>query len=90
MDSVEVFGRPVATLVLALVLLLLAAGFLVSGVRGLRGRDVWVPDASGDPHASARPDFGTTERGRAARWAGLAFLAFGLALVGTAVRLLWR
>ena len=77
--------------VVAAILALLAAAIcLHSGVWGLRGHDVWLPPGGDSPHDTAMPDPGTTVRGRAARWVGLALVAAAIALLALAARLLWR
>jgi tellurite resistance protein TehA-like permease len=46
---------------------------LYTGVKGLRGRSIWVPNKIGDS--------GSTARGRAARAVGLIFVLLGLFLL---------
>jgi hypothetical protein len=82
----ELFGHPLYTLIPSALYAVRALGSFVSGVRGLRGRDVWMAGVADDPHASVRPDFFWVVRGRAARWTGLALAIVGVTFAIGAVR----
>ena len=82
----ELLGHPVHTLIPSALYAILGLGSLISGLRGLRGHDVWMATVADDPHASVRPDFFTVVRGRAARWTGLALVLVGVIFAIGAVR----
>ena len=77
-------ARPMGDAILALLVAFVGAGFIWEGIWGLRGRDLY---------ASVEVIRSEPLRGRAARWAGVVLLAFGILFLGLAVRLalrIWR
>jgi uncharacterized membrane protein YphA (DoxX/SURF4 family) len=71
-------------------LLALAVAFASSGVRGVRGRSVWIPSGSDDPHATAYPDSGTLVQGRWARPVGVVLLLLAAGCVLGALAIWFR
>jgi hypothetical protein len=85
----QILGHSTGTALLTVLVGFCAVACLYSGVWGLRGRSVWMPDSGPlDGALVMRPE-GTTATGRHARLAGAALLVIGAVFVGLAVHV-WR
>lgn len=86
----NILGHSAGTALVTLLLGVLAFGCAFSGVWGLLGRDVSLPDSGPlESAAPSPPEVVTTFRGQRARLAGVVLLAFALGLVVIALRV-WR
>ena len=84
----QILGHSAGTVVETVLIGLCAAGCLFSGVWGLRGRSVWMPDPGPFDGALSNSD-GQVVTGRGARVTGALLLLFGLILVYGAAHV-WR
>jgi hypothetical protein len=85
----QILGHSADTALLTLLLGFCAIACLFSGVWGLRGRSVWMPDPGPLDGALVQFPEGTTATGRYARLAGAALLLVGIVFAGLAVHV-WR
>jgi hypothetical protein len=77
--------REIADYIPAVLILFVAAAFIVNGLRGLKGHDVWWP-----PRTDLGPTDPMVDTGRRARRTGAVFTLLGILLIALAVRLLIR
>jgi hypothetical protein len=84
-----ILGHSVGTVLLTLLLKFCAVACLFSGVWGLLGRNVWMPDMGPLDGALVQTPEGFLATGRYARLAGAVLFLLGIVFAGVAAHV-WR